>query len=186
MLCQQCQKANATVHVDEVHSFLGPGESENQVEQHHLCETCAQAIELPGASVQSKPMDEVWKLLQLSALKGKKQAPKKVRRCPSCGTTEEHLRRKGRLGCSECYEAFSGYLEGLLERMHGASTHSGRRPGECPETARRQRRIEEAQSELDRAVRDEDFERAAELRDEVQRLNDELAAQQDEGSAAAS
>ncbi|MBL6755962.1 MAG: UvrB/UvrC motif-containing protein [Planctomycetes bacterium] len=186
MLCQQCQKSNATVHIDEVHTFLGPGESGNQVEQHHLCETCAQAMELPGSEVQQKPMDEVWKLLQMSALKGKKQAPKNVRRCPSCGTTEDSLRRKGRLGCSECYEVFSDYLEGLLERMHGASTHSGRVPGQCPETTKRQRRIEQAQSELDRAVKDEDFERAAELRDEVQRLTQELDAAADEGSASPS
>ncbi len=180
MLCQQCQKSNATVHIDEVQTFLGPGETGNQVEQHHLCETCAQAMELPGSEVQHKPMDEVWKLLQMSALKGKKQAPKNVRRCPACGTTEESLRRKGRLGCSECYETFSEYLEGLLERMHGASTHSGRVPGQCPETSRRQRRVAEAQGELDRAVQEEDFERAAELRDEVQRLTDELSASADE------
>ena len=184
MICQQCQKANATVHIDEVHAFLGPGESGNQVEQHHLCETCAQGMELPGASVQSKPMDEVWKLLQLSALKGKNQPPKNVRRCPSCGTTEEQLRRKGRLGCSDCYESFSDYLEGLLERMHGASNHTGRLPGQCPETARRLRRIEEAQVELDRAVGEEDFERAAELRDELRQLSEELESEHGEGTSA--
>ena len=64
--------------------------------------------------------------------------------------------------------------------MHGASTHSGRVPGQCPETSRRQRRVAEAQEELDRAVQEEEFERAAELRDEVQRLTDELSASADE------
>ena len=186
MLCQQCQKSNATVHIDEVQNFLGPGESGNQVEQHHLCETCAQEMELPGGEVQHKPIDEVWKLLQMSALKSKKHAPKSVRKCPSCGTTEDSLRRKGRLGCSECYEVFSDYLEGLLERMHGASTHSGRVPGHCPEANQRKRRIEEAESELTRAVKEEDFERAAELRDEVQRLTEERDAAADEESASPS
>ena len=81
---------------------------------------------------------------------------------------------------------FSDYLEGLLERMHGASTHSGRVPGHCPEANQRKRRIEEAESELTRAVKEEDFERAAELRDEVQRLTEERDAAADEESASPS
>ena len=130
MLCQRCQNAQATVHIDEVNSFKGAGHSENEVEEHHLCEQCAQEAEIPHIAVQQKTMDEVWKLLQMSAMKAqKKETPKKTLTCVGCGTTLEQLRRKGRVGCQTCYTTFSQYLQGLLERMHGSTHHVGRVPG---------------------------------------------------------
>ena len=186
MLCQQCQKAQATVHIDEVSSFHGPGAPENEVDQHHLCETCAQAVDLPNIAVQQTTMDEVWKLLQISALKSGKKQARATRTCETCKTTEEQLKRKGRVGCQDCYETFSDYLDGLLERMHGATQHEGRIPGVDVDVSRRQRAIADAQSELDRAVEEEDFERAAELRDELQRLAAEVrASSETSGSEAA-
>ena len=95
MLCQQCQKAQATVHVDEVHAFHGPGAPDNEVDQHHLCEACAQEIDLPNLAVEQKTMAEVWKLLQMSALKAHKKPARPTLVCPTCKTTEEQLRRKG-------------------------------------------------------------------------------------------
>jgi protein arginine kinase activator len=172
MLCQQCQKAQATVHIDEVKSFHGPGAPENEVDEHHLCETCSQNIDLPHIAVQQKTMDEVWKLLQISALKAHKKQGRETLTCSSCGTTLDSLRRKGRVGCQTCYLTFSEYLEGLLERMHGATHHEGRIPGVDEEETRRRRAIDEAETALERAVADEDFERAAELRDELKQLLD--------------
>ncbi|MEM9802656.1 MAG: UvrB/UvrC motif-containing protein, partial [Planctomycetota bacterium] len=183
MLCQQCQKAQATVHIDEVKSFHGPGAPDNEVDEHHLCEACAQEIDLPHIAVQQKTMDEVWKLLQISALKAHKKQGRTSLTCPSCGTTLEQLRRKGRVGCQDCYHTFSEYLEGLLERMHGATRHEGRIPGVDVEATRRQRAVEEAETALQHAVAEEDFERAAQLRDELKRLADEIRIEVERGLA---
>jgi len=173
MLCQRCQNAQATVHIDEVQAFKGPGHPDNEVGEHHLCEQCAQEAEIPHIAVQQKTMDEVWKLLQMSAMKAqKKGAPRKTLACSDCGTTLEQLRRKGRLGCQGCYTTFSQYLEGLLERMHGSTQHVGRIPGVDGEALERQRQIEAIKADLALAIDGEDFEKAAELRDQLNGLMD--------------
>lgn len=173
MLCQRCQNAPATVHIDEVESFQGPGHPDNEVGEHHFCEQCAQEAEIPHIAVEQKTMDEVWKLLQISAMKAQKKGKtRKTLTCSSCGTTLEQLRRKGRLGCQGCYTTFSQYLEGLLERMHGSTEHVGRLPGVDGEELERQRKIESTKCELQQAINDEQFERAAELRDQLNGLLD--------------
>lgn len=170
MLCERCQKAKASVHIDEVKSFVGPGHPDNDVDEHHLCETCAEEANLPHLAVQQKTMDEVWKLLQLSAMKAQKKPARPTPTCRDCGTTLEEVRRKGRLGCQGCYATFAQYLDGLLERMHGSTTHVGRRPGIDADAAERERAIERATRALAEAVESEEFERAAELRDELNEL----------------
>ena len=173
MLCQRCQKAQATVHIDEVQVFRAPGAAENEVEQQHMCETCAQDADLPHIAVQQKTMDEVWKLLQMSAMKAQKKQARVTPTCATCGTSLEHLRRKGRVGCQDCYVTFESYLDGLLERMHGSTEHTGRMPGMNVEAAQRRRNMDDAREQLEVAVHAEDFERAAELRDELLRLEGE-------------
>ena len=179
MLCQRCQNAQATVHIDEVSSFAGIGSPLNEVDEHHLCEQCAQEAEIPHAGVQHKTMDEVWKLLQISAMKAQKktQVKKKTLTCGGCGTTLEQLRRKGRIGCQDCYATFAQYLDGLLERMHGSTEHSGRIPGVDVAEAERVRKIEALDAELSRAIADEKFERAAELRDQLGQLQSDGGAE---------
>lgn len=171
MLCQKCQNAQATVHIDEVKAFDGPGKPGNEVDEHHLCEQCAQEAEIPHIAVQQKSMDEVWKLLQMSAMKAQaKEAPRKTLSCSGCGTTLEQVRRKGRLGCQGCYATFAQYLQGLLERMHGSTSHTGRLPGVDGQEIERRQKIEAAEKDLERAISEEAFERAAELRDQLSRL----------------
>lgn len=169
MLCSRCEKEDATVHIDEVAAFVAPGHPENEVKVHHLCEVCAQKAGLPTQKpVQKHAMDEIWKILQLSAKKSQPRRP--TRTCKGCGTTLEELRRRGRVGCQQCYDTFGDYLGELLERMHGAAEHVGRVPGVDERTVERARRSEELKTALERAIADEAFEEAARLRDELARL----------------
>lgn len=187
MICQRCQKAQATVHIDEVQAFHGAGHPENSVEEHHLCETCAQDAQLPHAE-SPKLMGELWQFLKMGAqasgsggsgaLGSGAQSPSKPQlTCETCGMGLEELRRKGRLGCEDCYSTFSEYLGQLLERMHGASEHVGRIPGVDPREAARLKEIADVRAGLEAAVKAEDFERAAELRDRLLALEGSAGAQ---------
>ena len=170
MICQRCQKAQATVHIDEVTAFFGAGHGDNVIEEHHLCETCAQDAELPHMEAP-KLMGELWQFLKIgpqSTLQGAPQgSPKAQLACGTCGLGLDELRRKGRVGCEDCYTTFDDYLEQLLERMHGATDHVGRIPGVDPRELERQRAVAEARDGLEAAIAAEDFERAAELRDRL-------------------
>lgn len=173
MMCQRCQKATATVHVDEVETFIAPGHADNEVTEHHLCERCASEAQLPGGAAPQKTVDEIWHILSSAGASGASSTPpaRPTLECESCGMTLEELRRKGRLGCEHCYEVFEEHLTSLLERMHGSVEHVGRLPGVDEQELARRKAIEEAQAELSEAIAAEQFERAAELRDQLQSLD---------------
>ena len=62
----------------------------------------------------------------------------------------------------------------LIERAHeGASEHVGKVPASSGDTAKRQARLVKLRRELNQAVEREDYERAAQLRDEIKAVEDE-------------
>ena len=49
-------------------------------------------------------------------------------KCKKCGMTYDEFIEKGMFGCSECYETFSNPIDSLLKNLHGTSKHVGRHP----------------------------------------------------------
>lgn len=175
MICEHCNKNTASVHVTELVHDLPAGSTPKapRVHEQHLCEVCAQGLDLPHASVIKKGPAEIWKLLQLSANQARK---KPGPACPACGMTLDEFRKKGRLGCPQDYEVFRAHLAEVLERVHGASRHAGRLPGGTQAGANvpkdRESRIEHLRQELENAIRAEAYESAARLRDEIKAIED--------------
>ncbi len=94
--------------------------------------------------------------------------------CPRCGMLFSAFKETGRLGCAECYSAFQFQLRPLLRRIHGDTRHRGKVPARDGEGASRFRQIHRLHDELQRAIEREEFEHAAGIRDEIQRLEAEL------------
>lgn len=172
MICQNCLKNAATVHVTEIAEDVPVLESsapaKKTVSEQHLCDGCAQAMDLPHTAAAKKAQADIWKLLQLS----KQTRKKSGQTCATCGMTLDEFRKKGRLGCAKDYEVFGAHLGDLLERVHGARTHVGRVPGSSEADVERMRRVIELRSRLDHAIREEAYESAARLRDELRTLED--------------
>lgn len=115
-----------------------------------------------------------------------------VARCAGCGTTYAAFKESGLLGCPACYDAFADRLGPLIERAHeGGCHHVGKFPRRALKDIRamgdtervetllgdireREERLESIRKSLAKAVRDEDYERAAMLRDELSRVSDLL------------
>ncbi len=131
-----------------------------------LCEACAQAKH--ELFSQAKDLAEVWKLLKAQQPAARKQPPSVA--CPDCGMTLRDFRQRGRLGCPRDYEIFGAQLHDLLERLHGSARHVGRGPRQDESAVLRRRRLDELQQELASAIRDEAYEHAARLRDEIKSL----------------
>jgi protein arginine kinase activator len=164
LICQNCNKNEATIHVTDVYPVTEE-RPQSAVNEHHLCEICAQTKDLPhtqspGTTVQAN----VWKLLQITAEQKRRREELK---CKGCGMSVDEFRNKGRLGCAECYEVFRGPIAELLERVHGAMQHIGRVPGLSDDDLERMQRLSELRRELDAAVREEAYESAAGIRDEI-------------------
>jgi protein arginine kinase activator len=176
MICERCHKSLASVHITEIAppAEEGTEPQADSVHEQHLCEACAQSLDLPTApGISPKTIQDIWKFLQAGA-----QAQKRgrSRHCPECRMTLDELRRRGKVGCAKDYEVFGDYLMELLERMHGSTQHMGRLPGVAEHELERRQRIGDLKSELARAVREEDYEQAAGLRDELRGLEQEWEA----------
>ncbi len=89
--------------------------------------------------------------------------------CPVCGRSEQTVRRTGRLGCPKCYQAFEPLLAPLVEQLGSAQRKETPSDGAgAPQPA--ESAIDRLREEMFRAVNAEEYERAAELRDEIRAL----------------
>jgi len=91
-------------------------------------------------------------------------------KCPACGFTYQDFKKVGRLGCGDCYEAFKKQLDPLLKRIHGANRHIGKVPLMAGKTVKEDRTLQDLKIQLEKAIRSEEFEAAAKLRDNIRAL----------------
>jgi len=87
--------------------------------------------------------------------------------------TFKQFRSHGRLGCPHDYEEFHDDLLPLLESIHGETQHVGKFPPKVSDVNRRQFQLIRLRNELKTAIDEEAYERAAQLRDEIQTLESE-------------
>ena len=153
--CSLCGEP-ATVHLSQV--------VQGKVTKVHLCEACAQK---GGATDPA-----VFQLAD--ALAAGAPAPQVV--CPQCGYTDVDFRRRGRLGCPSCWQVFGPALAKLLSKVQPELSHVGRAPAGAAGADHLRHRLEAARQEMSAAVGSEDYEAAARLRDEIDRLESRLAA----------
>ncbi len=163
VICDACGEERAVIHLTEV--------VDGEPVQKHLCQNCYEqqddVPQLSTSNVFSELVQAVApELKELSA-----------RTCPECGTNYLEFRQTMKLGCPHDYEAFSEALDQLLERIHGTTEHVGKMPARRRGAAdlteqEKQTRIEVLERQMQKAVDEEDFERAAELRDRLQELKD--------------
>ena len=145
----------------------GPDEAPASRERF-FCEACARALKLPiqgGAGVKS--LVNIVQLLKHSASKARLD---QGQACPDCGMTLGEFRTKGRLGCPKDYEIFGSQLDSLLRRVHNSTQHVGRVPGIDEDTLKRKTRLTTLRAQLEAAIREEQYESAARLRDEIQSI----------------
>jgi len=93
-------------------------------------------------------------------------------KCPRCGFTQADFKKSGRLGCPECYQTFAEGLSGLLKTMHKGTRHAGKAPEALRQSRDLSDRLKTLQAKLAKAIKDEDFEQAAILRDEIKQMSD--------------
>lgn len=161
MRCERCGTNEATMHVTQV--------VQNESRLLHLCQACAGELGFAGPSAPANfPLGDF--LAQLGEEPSRAGEPT-AEACAFCGLTFSDFRETGRLGCPHCYSAFEAHLRGLLRRIHGATQHLGKvyLPPD-PGQSEREKRLEALRRRLERAVDAEDFERAAQLRDQIRSM----------------
>ena len=173
MTCDICGKKKATVHLTEI--------VDEQMSEMQLCEE--------GARQKSAQMEQQFGLADLLAglsdssktLAAKEGEKPNVLKCARCALPYEDFRKFGRLGCGECYNSFKEHLAGLLRKIHGSNKYLGKTPStykDQPEAASSEgalavlpaETLADLRKQLQSAIADEDFEKAAQVRDKIRNL----------------
>lgn len=193
MLCEQCKKREATVKYVEVVNGVKT--------EHNLCGYCASQLDIGQFSTVFE--GEISLASLLSGLLGIQDAEKMDGKytgvvCPTCGTTYGNFVETSRFGCMDCYSVFGPLLGENIRHLQGSERHVGKRPNsvireeaakaqarametlngenedsdELPKLTREDR-IRLLQARMKDALRREDYEEAAALRDEVRSLKEE-------------
>ena len=173
MQCEICQENPSSVYVtDLVYDEETPHGELGTPNLQQICTSCAGELKLPHADLPGQDKAVLFKLLQKTAKKSQRAAGPS---CKTCGMGLTEFRAQGRLGCADCYAVFGPHLAPLLLRMHQATEHTGRAPGTDAKEIELTVRIEKLRERMNVAIREEDYEDAAKLRDELTDLEAKVA-----------
>lgn len=181
MICQECNQRPATLHFTNF--------SNGEKTELHLCEKCAhEKGEMfmmnngPGFSINSllAGLLNIESAFHDSAKEAFK--PQRVLQCPQCSMTFPQFVKIGRFGCASCYTTFKDALTPVLKRLHsGNFTHSGKIPKRIGGDIRLRKSLNELKQSLKNLISEEEFEKAAEIRDHIRDLEKQLAEKQEGG-----
>lgn len=166
MKCEHCKQNEATCF----YQIQANGTSRS----YALCAECAAKLQPTGFDFSS-PFGEgdIGNLFQGFFGSPLKVAPKNDKVCPGCGAGWRELASTGKASCPLCYTAFREELEPTLRSLHGNTTHTGHAPARARATRERDSRLKALRQEMSAAIAEENFERAATLRDEIRALEKE-------------
>ena len=159
MKCEICGARKAVIHIQQV---IG----KERVDLH-LCEECAleRGISGEGEHVELSISGMLNGLLDIGDLKDRKNTV-----CPQCGSTWESIQKREKLGCAECYGTFSREIRFLLDKMGAQSTHKGKLPKSLNTYKRYLVDVVKLKDGLREALKKEDYEKAARIRDRIREL----------------
>ena len=169
--CRRCSKP-ATLHITEIHA--------GDAVAIHLCETCAREY-LEDESDESSQSPAAELAAKLEALVSDDED--ETARCSNCNISFNEFREQGRLGCPICYDEFRQDLLPLLENIHEEATHLGKRPLRHPNQTEDQSRLLQLRSQQREAIDREDYEVAANLRDQIAEIEVSLLPSPDSENA---
>ena len=173
MICEKCKKNEATVFYRE--------NVNGKEKKYALCGDCAAKLEKDGEINLSSELtfgsffsdDPVIDLFGTLFAPSFALAPKaEKKKCTLCGSTFDELVNMGKVGCPKCYEVFSAELEPTVRRIHGKTKHSGRAPGKFRAKLDKVKQIASLESEMKDAIKSQNFERAAEIRDQLKDIRE--------------
>lgn len=160
MVCEKCGKEAASVHVTKIVN--------GQKNEVHLCQDCARevsdfgsGIDIPNLFASFFDHPQTWGGATVKA------------KCTTCGSTLADLQNLDQLGCSDCYTTFKVELQPLLRRLHGTNKHIGKVPVRGYQKLSLDRKVEALREQLTHAIAIEKYEEAAQLRDQIRKLENE-------------
>ncbi|MFZ7133006.1 MAG: UvrB/UvrC motif-containing protein [Eubacteriales bacterium] len=165
MLCQNCNQRPAQIHITKI---IG-----GEKRELHLCDQCASLQEIfhnafNFQSFLSNLLDMEENATQYN------YSHINDFRCSGCGMSYEKFKKHGKFGCEQCYQSFRPAINPLIKKMHGKDQHKGKLIKSAGEAMRLKRNIQDLNNQLKSAIDREEYEKAAEYRDQIKAIKEEI------------
>ena len=179
MKCENCGRNEANVKYTQIIN--------GEKKQMFLCEECSEKLGINDihfnmpinfTSFLTDFFNDVNDISFMPTLGGNK-----ILQCSKCGLTWDNFLHTGKFGCSNCYDDFESRIDPILRSLQGATTHIGRlgevRTGNnikqnLDDKIEKQEnkaisKIEKLKEDLKQAIKEERYEDAAKIRDEIKK-----------------
>lgn len=200
MLCERCKIREANIQYTEVINGVRT--------EHNFCAQCAKELDFGPYSAIFDSDFPLGKLLSGLLGVGEDREEPKTHQviCPTCRTSYGEFIKNSRFGCPDCYGVFDLLISDNIKQLQGSDTHKGKRPKyhrkadrqlfddqKAEETAADemtsgqeetgmdvQEKIRLLDAKLHEALAREEYEMAAQCRDQIRALKEGKDGKQDE------
>ena len=170
MLCDRCGKMEATIQYVQIIN--------GSKQEIYLCSRCGKEV---GVDDFSMPIDLSTFFGEIF---GEYNIPRLNRNidliCNNCKTSFEEFLNTGKIGCANCYKSFEKKLNPILKRIQGGNEYLGESKQETTigkikkeqEDISNDNTIKELENQIKKYVKEEKYEEAAKIRDEIKRIKE--------------
>jgi protein arginine kinase activator len=193
MLCERCGIREANIRYTEIRNGVKT--------EHNYCSVCARELNFGPYSALIDgdfPLGKILSgLLGQPAATGQEDELSEIS-CPTCGTTYREFIDNSCFGCADCYHVFDPLIGEKIRKLQDSGTHTGKVPKMRPAAGSTstvnqsgdlafptEEKIRQLNRQMQDAVKREDYEKAAECRDQINALkkNEGPGAEPDNGSS---
>ena len=178
MLCERCNKNEATFHKSVYINGKGY--------EVHLCHNCAKDVDFDLDINSNIPINlEFDNYFDNSFDNFEKRLiddffginnfftptmmlEENSKRCPECNSSFNDFLRRGKLGCSKCYDVFNNEIRDMLENMDNPTDFSLEIGSELNKLQPTE--LEKLTNEYNKAIEEERYEDAGELKKKINAL----------------
>jgi protein arginine kinase activator len=164
MKCQICHKNEANILFTQIVN--------NEKIVLQICSECARekglTLEITAKPPSAIQESLVGSLTGTDSESGLSETPDLT--CSVCGLTFAEFKKSGLFGCDRCHEAFGDHIVKLLKQIHGLARHEGKSPRAPSDEVNFRKEIRELRKKLNDLVAREEYEKAAELRDRINKM----------------
>jgi len=171
MICESCGQNDATIHITKITNGVK--------KEANLCHECAsknQNLNLVSDMDIMAPFafPNILSGLMEYVNKSHKNNNDIELRCDNCNLLYKDFKESGLLGCSQCYDYFKTAILSVIKGVQGNLEHLGKIPKRSGEELMQKKRVLQLREELQKAITLEEYEKAAEIRDEIKKIEKDI------------
>ena len=168
MLCDICKERESVLSYTRI--------KDDGIEEVHLCEVCAEAKFKRDFKGYQNIIPQIENALKnIFQFTANSNQDEEAISCEYCGKSFSQLKATGSLGCPKCYESCGNEIKKYLNALNINLKYRGKIPKNAESYLVFNRKLEDLKERLDLAINLEEYEKAAELRDEIKKLKEDAS-----------